>query len=157
MRILMLGCLLSAGVMLGDASHAQTWDSPLPLANGSSTFNSCAVPSQMLLMDNGIFPIYAPAVVYRVNQWQRGFNPPPLRVWSVTLSPQTGTDMSLWVCQQKTGNFVSQCVDASDNYGNGVPEHVIVPTVIGTYYVIVTGNIENQSPMCSSYWLTAIH
>lgn len=157
MRILMLGGLLAAGLMIGTAGHAQTWDNPWPLTSGSSTFDSCVVPWQTLLMDNGQFPISAPSVVYRVHQWLRGYKPPPLRPWSVTLSPQAWTDMSLWVCQQRSGNVIYQCVDGSDEYGNGVPEHVTVPAVLGTYYVIVTGNIENQSPFCGPYTLTAIH
>lgn len=157
MRILTLGGLLAAGLMLGTASNAQTWDNPLPLPNGVSNFNSCSLPWQTLYLDGGAFQISAPAVVYHVNQWRRGYHPALLRPWSVTLSPQDWTDMSLWVCQQRSGNIIYQCVDGSDEYGNGVPEHVTVPAVIGSYYVIVTGNMENQSPFCGAYTLTAIH
>lgn len=158
MRIPMLGGLLAVGLMLGTASHAQTWDSPLPLSpNSSSNFNTCWMPWQSLYLDNGAFQISAPAVVYHVNQWLRGYHPAPLRPWSVTLSPQGWTDMSLWVCQQRSGNYIYQCVDGSDEYGNGAPEHVTIPAVVGSYYVVVTGNIENQSPFCGPYTLTAIH
>jgi hypothetical protein len=155
--------LLLAALMFGGAAHAQTWDSPLPVnANPyTSTMNSCAYPPEWLYLDNGQFPVYAPAVVYRVVQTQILHFPPippiPLHPWSISLTPQAWVDMSLWVCQQKSGYFVNQCVDASDNYGGGVPEHVTVPAVRGTYYIVVTGNIEQQTPMCGPYTLTAIH
>lgn len=158
MRIMMACGLLTAALMLGRAGHAQTWDNPLAFtANTSSTFDSCALPWQTLWMANGAFPISAPAVVYRVTQRPLGRNQPPLRPWSVALTPQSWADMSLWVCQQKSGDFIDQCVDGSDDYGNGVPEHVTVPAVFGSYYVIVTGNIGNQPPMCGQYMLTTIH
>ncbi|MEO5559777.1 MAG: hypothetical protein ABIO49_08155 [Dokdonella sp.] len=156
MRILMLGGLLVAGLMLGTASNAQTWDNPLPLPNGLSNFNTCGMPWQTLYLDGGAFQISAPTVVYRIDQSWRGggrMNRP----WSVTLSPQDWTDMSLWVCQQRSGNVIYQCVDASDNFGNGFLEHVTVPAVGGTYYIIVTNNIENQPPVCGQYTLTAFH
>jgi hypothetical protein len=159
MRIQLPGGLLVAALMTSAAGHAQTWESPLPFnANPyASAIDSCAFPPQMLYMDNGAFPIYAPAVIYHVYQLQLGRRPPLLHAWSVTLTPQAWTDLSLWVCQQKDGYFVNQCVDASDDYGNGVPEHVTVPAQAGGYYVIVAGNIEQQSPMCGPYVLTAIH
>ena len=61
MRILIMTGLLIAGLMLSNSNHAQTWDAPLPLASGVSTFNSCAMPVQTLLMDNGAVTITAPA------------------------------------------------------------------------------------------------
>jgi hypothetical protein len=161
MRIQMLGGLLVGALMTTATSHAQTWENPLQFNDSyyTSAMNSCVFPQQMLYMDNGQFPIYAPAVIYHASQFQIGQigHPiPPLRPWSVTLTPQ-GTDFSLWVCQQKSGYFVNQCVDLSDNSGDYSPEYVTVPAHRGNYYVIVTGSILQQSPNCGAFTLTAIH
>lgn len=156
MRILMLGGLLAAGLILGRASHAQTFASPFSIAtNVQSYFDSCGLPQQELELNYGEFSIYAPTAVYRINQLRWGHL--QLRPWSVTLAPLSGADMSLWVCLITPDGLLNHCVDASDNIGNGIPEQVTVPAVVGSYYVIATGNIGNFSPLCGNYLLTAFH
>lgn len=162
MRIHLLGALLAGALMTTATGHAQTWETPLQFnANPyTSSMDSCWFSPQWLYLDDGFFPIYAPSVVYHVSQYQIGqigHPAPPLRPWSVTLSPQSWNDMSLWVCQYKNGPTVGGCVDVDDEYGNGTPEHVTVPAHKGSYYIVVTGNVGQQSPMCGPYLLTATH
>lgn len=134
--------------------HAQTWENPLLIsgatyANGQ---NGCAYPTQTLLMDNGIFLIQAPAVIYRVNQ----FSLPPkylAKPWHLTLQPLTPVDLSLWVCRTRSSSVVSNCVDASDNMDNQ-PEFVTVPSTMGSYYVVVTGGVMGQPPTCGNFALS---
>ncbi|MEO7325215.1 MAG: hypothetical protein ABIW82_10350 [Dokdonella sp.] len=152
--------LLAMVLMIGATAHAQTWENPLPMTASpyTSVIDSCSYPSQWLYLDDGQFPVYAPAIVYRVVQLPFVHFPPiPLRTWSVSLAPQGWVDMSLWVCQQKNGDVIGQCVDESDNDGVGMPEHVTIPARRGNYYIIVTGNIWGQPPMCGPYVLTAFH
>lgn len=152
--------LFTMALMIAATAHAQTWGYPLPFTASpyTSILDTCSYPPQWLYLDDGQFPVYAPAIVYRVVQLPFVHFPPiPLRTWSVSLAPQGWVDMSLWVCQQKSGDVIGQCVDASDNVGGGMPEHVTIPARRGNYYVIVTGSVLAVSPMCGPYVLTAFH
>jgi len=135
-------------------ARAQTWENPLLISGATySNFqNGCNYPTQTLLMDNGIFLIQAPAVIYRVNQ----FSLPPKYIakpWHLTLQPFNPVDLSLWVCRTRSGSVVSNCVDASDNMDNQ-PEFVTVPSTMGSYYVVVTGGVMGQSPTCGNFSLS---
>jgi hypothetical protein len=136
MRIHLLGGLLAGALMTAATGHAQTWENPLQFDAYyyTSSMDSCAFTPQLLYMDNGFYPIYASSVVYHVSQFQIGqigHPVPPLRPWSVTLT--------------------------SDDFGNFSPEHVTVPAHKGSYYIVVTGNTEQQSPNCGPFTLTANH
>ncbi|MEO5625099.1 MAG: hypothetical protein ABIQ70_03695 [Dokdonella sp.] len=162
MRIHLLGGLLAGALMTAATGHAQTWETALPFDSNpyTSSTDSCAVPPQWLYLDDGLFPVYASSVVYHVSQYQLGLigHPaPPLRPWLVTLYPQSWVDMSLWVCKYKNGSTVGGCVDVDDEYGYGTPEHVTVPARRGSYYIVVTGNVAQQPPLCGQYFLTATH
>jgi len=159
MRTVLSGGLLAAMLMTASYGHAQTWEHPLPFNQNfyTSSMNSCSFPAQNLYMDYGAFPIYAPAVIYHVWQLSFGRPPPPLRPWWVGVSPQ-GWDASVWICRQRIGDYVNDCVDLSDEYGPGSYEHVDVPANFGGYYVIVTASVqENPGFPCGEFTLTAFH
>ena len=158
MRNPVLGMLLLAGLASATVVRAQTWDHPWWFSSDPySTFaDTCDQPSQMLYLDGGYYPIEAPAHVYRVVQIFNLWKPSPLYPWYVHVRAYSpyGLDLSVWVCQTKSGDVVDGCVDAADN-GPGQWNDVTVPAKWGTYYVIVTGNIDNQYPTCGAYELTA--
>lgn len=151
--VLLAGLAISALTV-----NAQTFESPINIAqSGSYNFDSCAFPPQHLIVDNQ-FELWAPVAVFHI--YQRAYRYTPIRPLSVMLSP-TGSwgsaDMGLWVCRSHVGNNLNQCVDGSDNYGNGVPEHVTVPAAFGNYYVVVTTSIANSQPNCGQFVLSAVH
>ena len=152
-------CVLLAGLAVTfSTANAQTFESPIDIAQTESyLFDSCAIPSQYLVVDNQ-FDFWGPVVVFHI--YQRAYRYNPIRPWSVMLASNGSwgsADMALWVCRTHSGNNLNQCVDGSDNYGNGVPEHVTVPTAFGNYYVVVTTNIENSLPDCGQFVLSAVH
>lgn len=151
--------LLAGFALLGAAAQAQTWENPFPITsqNYVSTFNSCAMQPQNYVYDYA-YPIYAPAVVYRVAQLL--LIPPHttvLRPWTIYLYPPPYLDLSIWVCKEKYGNQIDQCVDESDNWGPGLYERVTVPARVGLYYIVVTGGYAGTYPTCGPYTFNAIH
>lgn len=149
--------IVASGLMLSGFAgwaSAQTWESPLTISGSSysNAQNSCYFPTQTLNFEYGFYTITAPAVIYRVTQ----FSLPPKYIakpWHLTLQPTQYVDFSLWVCRTRSGNFVSNCVDASDNL-DLLQEHVTVPSYIGSYYVIVTGGTTGLPPTCGGYVLS---
>ena len=152
-------CVLLAGLAITVSTvNAQTFDSPINIVqSGAYSLDSCAFPPQHLIVDSG-YDLWGPAVVFHI--YQRAYRYTPVRPWSVMLTP-TGSwgsaDMALWVCRTHSGNSLNQCVDGSDNPGNGVPEYVTVPAAFGNYYVVVTTNIANAQPNCGQFVLSAVH
>lgn len=149
-------CVLLAGLAITVSTvDAQTFDSPINIGqSGSYSFDSCAFQPQYLMVDNA-YELFGPAVVFHITQ--RAYRYTPMRPWSVMLAPLGSVDMALWVCRSHVGNNLNQCVDGSDNYGNGVPEHVTVPAAFGGYYVVVTTNTSNSQPNCGQFVLSAVH
>lgn len=152
-------CVLLAGLAITVSTiDAQTFDSPINIGqSGSYSFDSCALQPQYLLVDNA-YELFGPATVFHITQ--RAYRYSPMRPWHVMLTPlgsYGSADMALWVCRSHVGNNLNQCVDGSDNYGNGVPEYATVPAIFGGYYVVVTTNIENSQPNCGPFVLSADH
>jgi hypothetical protein len=155
MRKILTGSLLLTGLLLGSASHAQTWASPVNLAGSTTTvaFDTCSLPSEQLYVEYSAFSFFAPVAVYRIISLQVG-RLPMLHPYALTLQPY-GWDASLWVCRQRQGNQLNDCEDGSDNWGVGTNEFATVPATVGTHYIVVTANSDNIWPICGQILLTA--
>lgn len=154
-------CVLLAGFAITvSTANAQTFESPINITYSSSyDFNSCAFLPQQLVVDYTNV-LWGPAVVFRINQ--RPYRYAPMRPWLVTKIMPTWpgvTDLAIWVCRNHVGNILNQCVDGSDNgvYGGTPPDQVTVPASYGSYYVVVTTNIDNAQPNCGQFTLQAFH
>jgi hypothetical protein len=144
-----------AGLLLGNTSRAQTWASPVNLTApyDVQTFETCALPYEPLSIEYGAFYFYAPVAVYRVSTRAIG-RPPALHPWALTLQPY-GWDASLWVCRLHQANTLTDCEDASDNWGINATEFATVPGTSGTRYIVVAGNVDNNGQLCGGFTLTA--
>jgi len=148
-------CLLF-GLSFAAFAHAQTWESPLDLSgNPYYPFqNSCIEAPQKLTLDVGEYQVFAPVMVYRVRNLQIPRPYKTFRPRMVNLVPTLGTDLSIWVCRTHSGDWLTDCVDESDN-GPGAPNTVIVPPEAGIFYIAVTAGITQFNPECGSYALSS--
>ena len=160
MRMLAICTLVLFGLFGATHSQAQTWENPLVFSTNPyySYQNTCYQPAQNLIFDFGEYQVYAPAVIYRAWNLQLPFPHPKttFKPWIVTMVPQFGTDLSIWVCRSHNGASVSNCVDVSDN-GPSLMNTVTVPAQAGIFYVVVTAGVYQTNPACGTYSLSASH
>jgi hypothetical protein len=146
-RLALLAGLIAA---LPTLAQAQTWAAPYAIPRTSSSAlsgNSCASFNQIYYVEDFAADIASPDVVYSLANGPTvvipGRIPLILRGYGharVRLLP-SGWDASLWLCRVNTSGRLSQCIDASDNWGTSFPEEVNVPHEQGTFRIVVDGSV----------------
>lgn len=145
-------------------AQAQTWAAPIPIPRASTSAlsgNSCAYYNQLFYVEDFGVDISSPDVVYSLTNGPTVVIPGriPLIIKGygharVRLYP-SGWDASLWLCRVNTAGRLSQCIDASDNWGSSMQEEINVPHEQGTFRVVVDGSVFTQWN-CGSYTLDVL-
>ena len=126
---------------------AQTCTTPIPIvASGTVSGTTCSGTTQLPSLVNGAMT-GGQQIVYRAT-FATGLFP----YVDLSLQPDAGVDMSLFVCPNACSSTAS-CIAAVDDNGAGIAEIASIPNPAGDYYIIVQA-APGSGPVCGGYSLT---